>query len=280
MGTLDTSWVRFIEQTPQVCQHFVSLEGEGKAIGEPSLYIRLAYCSAKCHFCDTKFSWTLNENHSKIFDEKLTNEILENIGKRNIRRVTITGGEPLASAKYFYEIVKYLKKNIVPSLKHLGIESNGLHLASISNVMIILEMFNKIKRDFDVSVSLTISPKIQRDVSWHHTSMTQDDLDRAYEQAFTYAETYLRPTHDVNYKFVYDFTNETLHFDKILHFINFLRYDLKTAPRKILLMPLTPDDPHGKDKDFWIKSKLNTSHKALELGVRYSPRLHVDLGLD
>ena len=280
MGTLDANWIRFIEQTPQVCQHFVSLEGEGKAIGEPSLYLRLAYCSARCHFCDTKFSWALNENHSKIFDEELSKEILKNIDDRNIRRVTITGGEPLASAKHFYDIVKYLKKSIVLSLKHLGIESNGLHLASINNTMTILEMFNKINRDFRVKVSLTISPKIQQDVSWYHTSMTQHDLNNAYKDAFTFGETYLRPTHDINYKFVYDFTDEVLQFENILYFIDFLRKDLQVAPRKILLMPLTPDDPHGKDKEFWEESKLKTSHKALELGIRYSPRLHVDLGLD
>ncbi len=45
-------------------------------------------------------------------------------------------------------------------------------------------------------------------------------------------------------------------------------------------MPFTPDDPLEKDAAFWQASKDGTSRKALELGLKYSPRIHIDRRLD
>ena len=282
---MDKEWIKFINVKPQVCQYFTSLEGEGNAIGELSLYVRLAYCSAKCKFCDTKFSWELKESN-EAYDSDMISFAIRSLTKgRDIRRMTITGGEPLASIKYIPDIVTHAKNiwldNYYGSnFSHLGIESNGAHAASLDNTVEILKNLNKIYKTHNIQTTLTISPKLQQNVSWYHTSMSQDDVDRMYVKAFTNLENYVSVMHNVNYKFIYDFTNEVIDFNHTEKFITYLSDTLKVPLRKILLMPLTPDDPMGRDREFWEQSKIETSKKCMEIGLRYSPRLHIDLGLD
>jgi len=81
------------------------------------------------------------------------------------------------------------------------------------------------------------------------------------------------------YKFVYDYTDDIVKWEHTNVFIKHL-INLGIKYSDILLMPLTPDDPLGKDKDIWAESKDATARKALESGLRYSPRLHIDRRLD
>jgi hypothetical protein len=100
-----------------------------------------------------------------------------------------------------------------------------------------------------------------------------------YYQTFDNISNYLYSS-DVFYKFIHDYTGEHVDFNHQLKFINYLIDSLKVSHNNILLMPFTPEDPLGKDKDFWNESKDATSRKALELGLRYSPRIHIDRKLD
>lgn len=70
---------------------FSSVEGEGKDVGTPTIFIRLARCDFKCHFCDTKESWYTSKEIeiselNKIIEDKLKNTVID--------RISITGGNP------------------------------------------------------------------------------------------------------------------------------------------------------------------------------------------
>jgi len=263
-----------VEGFPKISQWFISLEGEGENIGDTSLYIRLAGCySAACKFCDTKFSWDEATNNKSLISSEFMKDINDAISNRQINRVTITGGEPLHYVDHFNTIFDLIQDGTEVHLKHLGVESNGNLLKDKEIVLSLLEQINKFKLK-GIDFILTISPKLESE-SCYENQLTQEEVEKMYEQAFDNVKKYL-PI-EVNYKFVWNVSKEMNAIN--LKFINSL-LDFGISSKHIFLMPFTPDDPLYKDKIEWEKSKKITANKALELGLRYSPRLHIDLNLD
>jgi len=264
------------------CEYFVSLEGEGYTIGESVLFMRLSGGCGKdgicsCKFCDTKYSWQVKPEHWSLDDSKFRKNIMKEIGGRGIRRVTLTGGEPLKYIDKFDYFVKNIKQ-LMPSLRYIGIESNGAMLSKESNTLELLKQFNSISRQ-GIMPALTMSPKIDYEASWSgHKTFTQEAVTELYFDVFKNVENIIAP-YKVFYKFIYDYTNEIIPWDHTKQFVDKL-LDIGVPRERIMLMALTPDDPEGKDKDFWDKSQHETARKALQEGVRYSPRLHVSLGLE
>ena len=71
---------------------FLSLQGEARSIGCPTVFVRLTGCPLRCQYCDTAYAfhggdwWT--------FDA-----ILEEVARHGARHVCVTGGEPLAQKR-------------------------------------------------------------------------------------------------------------------------------------------------------------------------------------
>ena len=105
------------------CDLFVSIQGEGKYMGVPSIFVRVSGCNLRCMFknsiCDTPYSSYRPEKSSYSNDDILT--VVENNPK--IQHVVITGGEPLLYAKDadFKQLIKELNKRN----KIITIETNG-----------------------------------------------------------------------------------------------------------------------------------------------------------
>ena len=111
---------------------FYTIQGEGKYIGEPTLFIRFWGCNLHCEWCDTKYSWQTRENTYLCTLEQLIQEIQEYPTKI----IVITGGEPI------------LRKNTIAKLATtlpeytFQIETNGtlnigdlIHLPNIHYVV-------------------------------------------------------------------------------------------------------------------------------------------------
>lgn len=267
------------EKPPKISQWFTSLEGEGNAIGVPSMYVRLAGCySAACVFCDTKFSWGETATNVEIGDRETTIAMAQELSKSHVQRCTITGGEPMHYAEWFPDIYRWIDSIAPTGIKFLGIESNGNMLKDKGVCMELIRSFNEIIRDYGVAPTLTISPKLDAETCYDE-QMSQNEVDKMYFDAFKNVSDYLQP-YDVFFKFIYDYTEEIINFDHQLIFINYLIDELGVPHNRIMLMPFTPDDPLEKDAAFWQASKDGTSRKALELGLKYSPRIHIDRRLD
>ncbi|MBM4286424.1 MAG: radical SAM protein [Deltaproteobacteria bacterium] len=71
-----------------VCETFWSLLGESTRAGLPAFFIRLAGCNLRCRYCDTPYAWEGGEERSVV-------SLLAAAGARPVRRVLVTGGEPL-----------------------------------------------------------------------------------------------------------------------------------------------------------------------------------------
>lgn len=74
-----------------VVEKFVSINGEGQHTGELAVFIRLRGCNLKCSYCDTR--WACTEDAKA--DEMTEAEIVSYVISTGVKRVTLTGGEPL-----------------------------------------------------------------------------------------------------------------------------------------------------------------------------------------
>ena len=81
-----------LESLP-VVETFHSLQGEGHHCGRSAFFIRLAGCKVGCTWCDTKYSWPL-ENHPLKSIDALAQEASK-AAARGAAFTVITGGEPL-----------------------------------------------------------------------------------------------------------------------------------------------------------------------------------------
>lgn len=74
-----------------VVEKFVSINGEGQHAGELAVFIRLRGCNLKCSYCDTR--WACTEDAKA--EEMTETEIVSYVTSTGVKRVTLTGGEPL-----------------------------------------------------------------------------------------------------------------------------------------------------------------------------------------
>ena len=99
----------------KVVEIFDSIQGEGRFIGTPSTFVRLAGCNLHCTWCDTKYAWddarpaTLHISLAKMHD------------RRYLQHVVITGGEPLLQWHHVAELSRWLTHRS----HFVTIETNG-----------------------------------------------------------------------------------------------------------------------------------------------------------
>ena len=90
---------------------FESLQGEGRNMGRPCVFIRFAGCNLKCPWCDTDVA--------KKFSTSLA-DIQKELKQYKAKSVILTGGEPTL-VKEMPELVAVLKKDGY----WIGVETNG-----------------------------------------------------------------------------------------------------------------------------------------------------------
>ena len=92
---------------------FYSIQGEGKWMGLPNIFIRTTGCNLRCSFCDTTYAYETGEEMS-------IEEIINRIRKHPCNYVCITGGEPLLQEEIVQLIDVLLEKKYV-----ICLETNG-----------------------------------------------------------------------------------------------------------------------------------------------------------
>lgn len=105
-----------VDTTVWVSESFVSVQGEGKLTGTPSLFIRLSGCNLRCHFCDTPYaSWDAVGEHVAV------SKLLAQLDAHpRVGHVVLTGGEPML-AKGIDALVRACKARGL----HVTIETAG-----------------------------------------------------------------------------------------------------------------------------------------------------------
>jgi organic radical activating enzyme len=104
---------------------FRSVQGEGKYLGVPQVFVRFAGCNIECPWCDTKYA--------SRFEEKDAAEILKIITElcQGCHSVSLTGGEPLLQWESVNELAAALRSK---GLK-IFLETNGILEIALGNVI-------------------------------------------------------------------------------------------------------------------------------------------------
>ena len=111
-----------------ISEHFFSIQGEGKTMGIPSIFLRLQACNLLCnwkingvdHYCDTLEVWKKGSPYTpeqllKVFEyEGYLSQL------QNNAHLILTGGEPTLQQDAFVEFYRLL-----PFIIYTEIETNG-----------------------------------------------------------------------------------------------------------------------------------------------------------
>ncbi len=95
-----------MEKTCKICEIFESIQGEGLAVGQKHLFIRLFGCNLKCKYCDTdNFE---EKNVIKLTKSALYEEILD----YGAQIISFTGGEPLLQSDFLRDFLSEYKTSL------------------------------------------------------------------------------------------------------------------------------------------------------------------------
>ncbi|HEX6068034.1 MAG TPA: 7-carboxy-7-deazaguanine synthase QueE, partial [Nitrososphaera sp.] len=87
---------------------FTSIEGEGVLAGTKTMFVRLAGCPLKCHWCDTPYAIPMDSGNDVSIDE--VKKIMTGELQPNTYKINFTGGEPLAQADVVIELAKFARE--------------------------------------------------------------------------------------------------------------------------------------------------------------------------
>ena len=110
----------------RLAEIFLGFDGEVSIFGQgsPSIFIRFAGCPLRCTYCDTMQFQSLHSGESVTVEEvfhqvKMIEEL--RFSEAKVKKVTITGGEPLLQYYDFWKLVKLLNDDDWDT----SVETNG-----------------------------------------------------------------------------------------------------------------------------------------------------------
>ena len=112
----------------QLTEIFLSLQGEARDAGWPTVFVRLTGCPLRCQYCDTAYAFHGGQWHD-------IDAIVEEVESHGVRHVCVTGGEPLAQKRCLALLSQLCDAGHVVSLETSGaIDISGVD-ARVSRVL-------------------------------------------------------------------------------------------------------------------------------------------------
>lgn len=97
----------------RISEIFYSIQGEGRLLGVPSVFIRTSGCNLRCAWCDTPYTSWRPEGGSRSVAK-----IIGEVEKYPCRHAVVTGGEPLLASD-----IEALTEELKRIGKHITIET-------------------------------------------------------------------------------------------------------------------------------------------------------------
>ena len=92
---------------------FLSVQGEARDVGWPTVFVRLTGCPLRCQYCDTAYAFV----GGQWWD---IDAILAEVAMHGVRHVCVTGGEPLAQKRCLVLLEKLCDAGYSVSLETSG----------------------------------------------------------------------------------------------------------------------------------------------------------------
>jgi len=94
--------------TTKLSEIFTSIEGEGILFGTKTMFVRLAGCPFRCHWCDTPYALPMDSGSDYSIEE--VKEIISRSLQPYTYKINFTGGEPLVQYEAVIELAKFVRQ--------------------------------------------------------------------------------------------------------------------------------------------------------------------------
>ncbi len=231
---------------------FHSIQGEGKSIGVPSVFVRTSLCNLHCIWCDTDYTWNwkgtrfTHHNDSQPAYEKFEKRhwiadcpigsVADKVRAFQCPNVILTGGEPLIQQPALTELMRLLRE--YSGHFRFETETNGTLMPTT---------------DFDEAIDqYNVSPKLEN----------SNNVRRLREKPAVLR--FFAQSEKSNFKFVLAAEND-------LNEVLYLQKKYAIPADKIWLMPEGVSREQLTARREWLVEVCKKE------GFRYSDRLHIQI---
>ena len=231
---------------------FYSIQGEGKSMGIPSVFVRTSLCNLHCIWCDTDYTWNwVGTRFSHVNDatpgykkfskkdwiaECEVAKVAETVAEFNCKNIILTGGEPMLQQPALVALTELLRSK--SSDYNFEVETNGTLSPTLA---------------FDAAINqYNVSPKLENSANSRRL--------REKPAALHFFAT----SPKANFKFVIAEKNDL---EEVLGMIK----TYAISAEKIWLMPEGTSASALAQRRKWLV-EICKHH-----GFRYSDRLHVQI---
>ena len=103
----------------RITEIFLSLQGEARSIGLPTVFVRLTGCPLRCQYCDTAYAFHGGQWRG-------IDDIVSEVAGHGVRYVCVTGGEPLAQKRCIGLLQRYPTHDKAPgAMLKVGLSQLG-----------------------------------------------------------------------------------------------------------------------------------------------------------
>ena len=227
-----------MEKAP-IVEVFESIQGEGRNIGKPSIFVRFWGCNLRCRFkgenCDTPYA--VNKEKEKV-KNYTSDELITKLKTFETQHIVFTGGEPMLYQDFINEVLQKIYENKVYFSSE--IETNGTIPIKYNNKTPIISF-----SEFNISVKLKSS---------NQENDKYDKLRIKHSALKTFT------IHKSSFKFVYTCKDD----------INEILYLHKKYPNiTVYLMP------EGMTRKEIIKHSPEVANICIKHNFKFSPREHI-----
>jgi 7-carboxy-7-deazaguanine synthase len=221
----------------KVSEIFHSIQGEGKLIGVPSVFVRASGCNLRCVWCDTPYaSWNPEGENLSI------EQIVARVSVFKTQHVVLTGGEPM----------------IMPEIGELcdALKARDYHIT----IETAATVFSPVKCDL-----ASLSPKLSNSTPHDREEGRFAAVHERLRINIPVIQQFIDHALDFQLKFV---VSDKTDLNEIHEILKQLRH---WTPADVQLMPEGIDVATLQSRSAWIAEVCKAT------GFRFSPRLHVML---